>query len=421
MRIAHIGPPLARRGGPAGYLLQLSTAAARHAASAAHVLTFPPPSLPPPLSRPTLNARVKAALHPIKRALVGPPTFYRPSDDDLRRPGGAIDVLLTSSMQTVCAEASGSIEAALAADVDVFFAHDPGVAERLLDLRRPGQQVWSMMHAPMPVGLDLAWAWGIPEWDWRDIAALPDTNRWMRWELGVYSAVDRLITPCPEAAAEIARADPRFCALSFDYVLTGAASPARSRTHETRAQLRDHWDLPADVPVGLFIGTPLPYRGLDLLLEAVTTLPASVPGVVAVAGPPRDRVRKNRRVRALGQVREVADLLHAVDFVVNVNRFNLFDLSTIEAAEAGRPLLLHATGGNLHFGKLGLGCVMLPDLDQATVAGGLTELFTMSEARRAELGDASRRAYEQHLTPEHLWRGHQALYDRASAAMPARP
>lgn len=418
MRIAHIGPALARRGGPAGYLSQLSAVAGRHAADAGHALMFPRQTVPAPVGPPSVTARVKAALGPIKRALVGPPTFYRPSEHELRRPGGAIDALLTASMQMVCTEAADSIRTALASDVDVLFAHDPGVAERLLDLRRPGQQVWSMMHAPMPVGLDLAWAWGIPEWDWKDIAALPDTNRWMRWELGVCSAVDRLITPCPEAAAEIARADPRFAALSFDYVLTGAAGPARAFAHETKAQLRRHWQLPAGVPVGLFIGAPLPYRGLDVLLDAVTGLPASVPGIIAVAGPPRERVRRHARVRALGPVRDVADLLHAVDFVVNVNRFNLFDLSTIEAAEAGRPMLLHATGGNLRFQQIGLGCVMLADLEPATVACGLENLFTMSDARRAELGDASRRCYEQHLTPEHLWRGHAALYDRASSTLP---
>ena len=418
MKIAHIGPPLARRGGPAGYLRQLLAAADPHVGESRHVLTFPHHFAPVTAQPPGAVRRVKAALGPIKRALVGPPRFYRPTEDALRRPGGAVDALLTASMQAVCTEAADSIEAALAADVDVLFAHEPAVAERLLDRRRPGQQVWSMMHAPMPVGLDLAWAWGVPEWDWRDIAALPDTDRWMRWELGVCSAVDRLITPCPEAAAEIARADPRFAALSFDYVLTGAAGPARSFADETKAQLRGRWRLPVDVPVGLFLGTLLPYRGLDVLLDAVTALPSSVPGLIAVAGPSRERVRRHARVRALGPVREVRILLHAVDFVVNVNRFNLFDLSTIEAAEAGRPLLLHSTGGNLRFQRLGLGCVMLADLEPPTVAAGLHELFTTSEARRAELGAASRCCYEEHLTPEHLWRGHTALYDRASAPRP---
>ena len=124
MRIAHIGPPLARRGGPSGYLLQLSLAAARFGRGSAHVLTFPAPEAPASASPPTLAARVRAALRPIKRALAGPPAFYRPKDDDLRRNGGAVDALLTASRQAVCAEASASVDAALRSNAEVLVAHD---------------------------------------------------------------------------------------------------------------------------------------------------------------------------------------------------------------------------------------------------------------------------------------------------------
>src|SRR2546429_9746895 len=91
MRVAHVGPALARRGGPAGYLLQLSLAAQRYGKSSRHQLTFPRAEVPPRAVPPTLGARMRAALRPIKRALVGPPAFYRPKDEDLRRPFGAVD------------------------------------------------------------------------------------------------------------------------------------------------------------------------------------------------------------------------------------------------------------------------------------------------------------------------------------------
>jgi hypothetical protein len=420
MKIAHVGPALARRGGPAGYLLQLSLAAARYGTTSRHQLTFPRGETPSPGGPPTLRDRARAALGPLKRALVGPPTFYRPPDEDLRRSGGAVDRLLTASMQTVRAEAAESIEAALCSNADVLVAHDPAVAERLLDARRPGQQVWLTMHAPMPLGLDLTWSWGIPEWTWDAILALPDVGHWVRWEIGVCSAVDRLITPCPEAVAELARADRRFAQLPFDYVLTGGEGRERRFPDETRAQLRARWDLPAGTPVGLFLSSPLPYRGLDVLLDAIAAVPASTPGVVAIAGSSRGVPPAHPRVRHLGVVRDVTDLLHAVDVVVNVNRFSLFDLSTIEAAEAGRAMLLHATGGNIRFHRLGVGAVMLDDLRTATVARGLEECFTMADDRRAALGRASRRCYDGHLTLEHLWRGHTALYDRAGAGEYAR-
>jgi glycosyltransferase involved in cell wall biosynthesis len=300
---------------------------------------------------------------------------------------------------------------------DVLFAHDPAVAERLLSLRLPGQQVWLMVHSPMPIALYLAWAFGVPEWEWTAIASLPDTRQWIDWELDLWSRVDRLVAPCPEAIVELARVDARFgVPRDIGYVLTGASGPARAFASDTREALRRRWKLPANEPIGLFLGSAQPYRGLDALLAAVDALPDSTPGRVAIAGPSRDAAPRHRRLLWLGQVREVSDLLQAVDFVVNVNRFSLFDLSMIEALEAGRPLLMHGIGGNLRFATLGAGCRLLSDLHPSTIARGLGELFTMDSAEREALGRQSRALYESELTPDHLWSRHAALYDNAAAS-----
>ena len=50
MKIAHIGPALARRGGPAGYLLQLSLAAERFGKGSEYQLTFPAHETPAPVA-----------------------------------------------------------------------------------------------------------------------------------------------------------------------------------------------------------------------------------------------------------------------------------------------------------------------------------------------------------------------------------
>ena len=102
-----------------------------------------------------------------------------------------------------------------------------------------------------------------------------------------------------------------------------------------------------------------------------------------------------------------------MDFVINVNRFSLFDLSTIEALEAAKPLLLHATGGNKTFRDLGAGCVMLPDLEPEVIAAGLDSMFSMIPAELAGMAEASRRCYESFLTPKHMWERHQLLYTEA--------
>jgi glycosyltransferase involved in cell wall biosynthesis len=375
MNIAHLGPPLARRGGSSGYLWQL--AAAREAQPAVHTVSFPAPEPTRPASSPG-GSRVRRLRSWVRRALLGPPKFYRPSREDLTRRGGAIDTLLRESVRSSCIESSASIDAARAARPDVFFAHDPAVAETMLSVRERGQQVWLMIHSPMPIALYLAWAFGVPEWEWSALAALPDTRRWIDWELDIWSRVDRLITPCPEGVAELARVDPRFAAFrNIEFLLTGATGPVRAYPAEPPAVLRRRWRLNANEPVALFLGSAQPYRGLEALIAAVDLLPPAVPGTIAVAGPPREDGRRHRRLEWLGPVREVTDLLHAVDFVVNVNVFSLFDLSIIEAAEAARPLLLHATGGNLRFAALGVGHRSVASLDPEMIAGGLTAFFTI--------------------------------------------
>lgn len=119
-------------------------------------------------------------------------------------------------------------------------------------------------------------------------------------------------------------------------------------------------------------------------------------------------------MRRLGRVDDVAGLLKAVDFIINVNRFCLLDLSTIEAAQAGKALLLHSVGGNKTLQDLGAGCVMLADLEPMTVLAGLQEMFSMPLERLTDLGLASRNCYERHLTPAHLWTRHVQLYDELS-------
>jgi glycosyltransferase involved in cell wall biosynthesis len=265
----------------------------------------------------------------------------------------------------------------------------------------------------MPLALYLAWSWGVPEANWEHIVTWPDVADWIRREREVTAQVDEVFLPCPEANEEFARADSAFAAVlsRAGYLLTGAAGPARVRPEANRGELRRHFGLPVDAPVALFIGNAQPYRGLELLIEALDMLPSPrlLPGVLAIAGPAIERLPLSRRIHALGPVADVADLLAAVDIVVNVNRFSLFDLSTIEAIEAGRALMLHATGGNKTFARLGAGAVMLKNLDPSSIAGGLTACFQMSAGQRAELERASRACYDAHTTLRHLRDRHVAL------------
>ena len=402
MIVAHTGPPTGRTGGPSGYLHQLK-AAALEEPDPRHDVRFPlaaaetrrrPPRPGPPVS----------LLTRIRRKIVGP-KFYRPSPADVQRRGGVIDQLARNMAEDVREDVRPSLAAALA-DADVIFTHDPFSAEDALARRRSGQQVWMMCHGITPMALYVAWSWALPEAPWQELVSYADVRTWLEWELDVWSRVDRLILPCDEAGDSFRTIDARFVdpLRRAHHLLSGASAPPSVRLKA---------DLTPGRRVGLYLGSPEPYRGFDALLAAVDSLPDDAPIAIAVAGPHPSKVPHHAALRALGRVEDVAGLLASVDFVVNVNRFTLFDLSTIEATEAGKPLLLHAVGGNRAFERLGAGCVMLADLQPQTIADGVMTMATMEEGALRGLGAKSRACWDAHLTPRAMWRRHLALYDTA--------
>lgn len=412
MKIIHIGPPLARLGGPAGYLDQLASAKIE---PSEHEVRFPSRAIPQPRRNPSLTETLRKRAGKLKRSVLGAPTFYRPSETELQTTGGQLQAMFNNVAEQTVTAAAETIGLALASpDARVLFTHDPFVAEHLLEHRLAGQEVWLMIHTPFPVALYFAWCWGVPERDWREVIRFPDVQRWIERELTVWRNVDRLILPCAEAGEEFLRIDPRFgeCLSNVTYLMTGAAGTAPLQPETNRAALRARWKLPADAPLGLYLGNDQPYRGLDTLFAALPHLPveSALPGKLVLAGPNPEKLSRHPRVQALGRVADVSSLLQAVDFVINVNRFSLFDLSTIEALEAGKPLLLHATGGNKTFRDLGAGCVMLPDLNPEVIAAGLEAMFSMSQCELVLLSERSRQCYADHLTPAHLWARHQQLY-----------
>ena len=361
----------------------------------------------------------------LRRTLFGP-KFYRPPVSELASAGGVVDRMMQRITADVCADARSSLETALA-HADVVFTHDPFSAEPALTARRGGQQVWMMCHAVTPMALYAAWSWALPEADWRDLLAYPDVRSWIEWELDIWSRVDRVILPCAEAADTFRPIDPRFADIldRAEYVLSGASAPARaSGGADPTTRGADPTARGADLigprkpgeRVGLYLGSPEPYRGFDALLGGVELLPHDVKLTIAVAGPDRSKVPAHPAFRALGRVEDVAALLASVDFLINVNRFSLFDLSTIEAAEAGKPLMLHAVGGNRAFDGIGAGCVMLRDLEPRVIAECLTTMARLDASELADLGRKSRACWERELTPTHMWERHLALYDRFSAA-----
>ncbi len=356
---------------------------------------------------------LRSALGRIKRALFGAPEFYRPPVEELSRRGGNIDRMMRELTEQVRADTADSRTAAT--DADLIVTHDSFSTGAVLDKRRKGQRLWMMVHAVTPMALYVAWSWGVPEADWRSLVQLPDVRSWIDWELDTWKQVDGVIIPCAEAAESFELTDARFGQVlaAARYVSSGASAPPSTGAHVELfgARRPSH-------RIGLYLGSPEPYRGFDALVDGVTSLPVDADVGVAVAGPEASKVPPHPLLRALGRVEDVGALLSSVDFLINVNRFSLFDLSTIEAMQAGKPLLLHAVGGNRAFERLGAGCVMIPDLQARTIADGLMRIAALDRSNLDALGRQSRACWETQLTPRHMWERHLPLYDEISRTFP---
>jgi glycosyltransferase involved in cell wall biosynthesis len=419
VKIAHLGSHIGQQGGPPGYLLQLRRAFDAFGTGGCEVTLPPPKARASSRPAPTAMARLLQSLRRIRRHVVGAPAVYRPAAEAVIRRGGPIDAFMATAWRDIQSGGRESVDQGVSANADILFAHDAPTAELALEHRQRGQRVWLFMHTPMPLALYLSWCWGVPEAAWQEVARWPDVEEWCRRERDVIQQVDEVLLPCPEAHEEFARVDARFAEAlrRATFLMTGAIGPARSWPDASRADVRHRFGLPVDVPIALYVGNAQPYRGLDALLESIRLMPgvSEVPGVVAIAGPSIETIALSRRLHALGPVSEVADLLFAVDGVINVNRFSLFDLSTIEALEAGCPLLMHRTGGNKTFARLGAGALIIDDIAPATIARALTRFFTTDAEARRLMGRASRAAYDNHTTLRQLRDRHISLYTRPLA------
>lgn len=151
-----------------------------------------------------------------------------------------------------------------------------------------------------------------------------------------------------------------------------------------REEARVRLELPADRRVALFLGLIRAYKGVDLLIEAVSRLPAESDWLLVVAGEPWGDLRPaiEQQVRGLGveeRVRlrlgwlpeaEVPRFLAAADLVVLPYRSGSQSAVAPLALAAGLPVLSTRVGG-------------LPEVVQHGANGVLVEPGSVDELARA--------------------------------------
>ncbi|GHH57259.1 glycosyltransferase family 4 protein [Streptomyces candidus] len=163
--------------------------------------------------------------------------------------------------------------------------------------------------------------------------------------------------------------------------------------HEGKARA----DLGAvDRPLVMAVGSLVPYRGYDVLLDAARAWRERDPApLLTIAGEGRERAALQRRIEAedlpvqlLGQREDVAELLAAADVAVLPSRWEARSVLAQEALRAAVPLVATEVGGVPEL--VGDAAEFVPYGDADALARTVLGLLDDPE-RRARLADAGLR------------------------------
>jgi glycosyltransferase involved in cell wall biosynthesis len=170
-------------------------------------------------------------------------------------------------------------------------------------------------------------------------------------------------------------------------------------------------------PLVLFLGVRRPYKGFDLLLEAAAIVGTRLPGITfAFVGPgaPLTATAEDVRLIDVGEVDDhtKGDWVDAADLLCLPSRGEIFPVSILEAWSVGTPVLVSDLPTLSELVDRAGGGATAP-LDPGALADKIVALVSDSE-RLLELGEAGKRFWSTHCTPESVAAWHEQLYESIS-------
>lgn len=175
----------------------------------------------------------------------------------------------------------------------------------------------------------------------------------------------------------------------------------------------------ANRPIVLFVGRLVPYKGVDVLLEALAGLDAC--GLIVGDGPQRTALEAHARelglvgrVRFLGSVAdaELAALYRACDVFVlpSVTRQEAFGVVQLEAMAAGKPVVSTDVGTGVGWvNRHGETGYVVPPADPVALREALRRLLA-DPALQKSMGDAAAKRVRATFTLERMIDDTLALY-----------
>lgn len=177
------------------------------------------------------------------------------------------------------------------------------------------------------------------------------------------------------------------------------------RPADDPAQARADVGLPPTGPIVMFVGSLIPRKGIDILLEAWTGIAQAYPDahLVLVGRGSLPASPAAERIRLLGVRDDVSRLLRAADVFVFPSRQEGFGTVMIEAMACGLPCVVTAQEGitDFIFGADGSSGTVVPQEDAQRLAAEVCR-FLHEESRAREVGARARARAVERFDIEHI-------------------
>lgn len=231
--------------------------------------------------------------------------------------------------------------------------------------------------------------------------------------LRLVRAFDRIVAPWPAVHARLAEAGvPESQVADIPAVLDTDRLTPRREPEPIRRDLGAGND-----PVVLAVGSLVPLKGFDTLLEAVAVLTPKPHLWIAGDGPERDTLSRlahalaiGDRVKFLGRRDDVADLMAAADAVAIPSRREAGGLVALEAMMLGCPVVASRIGGLALAVEDGVTGLLVPPDDPDALAAALVALLRDGGLRDRLVTAARRRVATPDRSPQAFAERHAALY-----------
>ena len=221
----------------------------------------------------------------------------------------------------------------------------------------------------------------------------------------VYSRAARIVVASPPMANHAAALQPYKDRISV--IPYGTDPEEWAATETTRRRAREIRESFGSMPLALFTGRVVRYKGCDVLLRALKDLP--VAAVLAGDGPLREELMTlsaelglSNRVRFAGEVSpdERLALYHAADVFVlpSVTRAEAFGFVQVEAMACSRPVISTNLGSGVPWvNQHGVTGIVVEPGDVAALREALSSLLS-DPSMRDRMGAAARQRVQEQFT-----------------------